>query len=238
MAHKLDIIFQNADFIAINKPAGMLSIPDRSNSTDSLKELLQQKFEKVFTVHRLDRETSGVIVYALHEESHKALSRLFEERQTVKMYNGLVHGEPTEKSLLIDEPIMEHPADNGTMVINRKGKPSQTASNLLEGFGKFSWMQFQIFTGRTHQIRVHMKHAGHPIVCDPLYGNGQPFFLSSIKKNFRLSKDEEEERPIINRLALHASSLQFTGEDGKEYVLEAPVPKDLKAALQQLRKLK
>src|SRR5690606_26285112 len=99
-------------------------------------------------------------------------------------------------------------------------------------------MQFQIFTGRTHQIRVHMKHAGHPIVCDPLYGNGQPFFLSSIKKNFRLSKDEEEERPIINRLALHASSLQFTGEDGKEYLLEAPVPKDLKAALQQLRKLK
>ncbi|HEY8388424.1 MAG TPA: pseudouridine synthase, partial [Parasegetibacter sp.] len=141
-------------------------------------------------------------------------------------------------SFMIDEPIMEHPADNGTMVINRKGKPSQTSCEVLEGFGRYSWAKFQIFTGRTHQIRVHMKFAGHPIVCDPLYGDGQPFFLSSVKRNFRLSKFQEEERPLINRLALHSSSLQFRDDNGKEYLLEAPLPKDLKAGLQQLRKLK
>ena len=124
------------------------------------------------------------------------------------------------------------------MVINRKGKESLTDYEVLENFGIYSWIQFQIYTGRTHQIRVHVKEIGHPIVHDDLYGDGQPIFLSSIKHKFKLSKNEEEERPILNRLALHAYQLKFKGTDNKQYEFEAPVPKDLRATLQQLAKRK
>ena len=121
------------------------------------------------------------------------------------------------------------------MVTNKKGKLSVTDYEVLEQFRFFSWLQFQIHTGRTHQIRVHMKHIGHPILCDELYGDGKPVYISSIKKNYHLSKAEEEEKPILARLALHSFRLQFVINE-KEYKLEAELPKDLRALLQQLRK--
>lgn len=216
----------------------MLTIPDRMQSTLSLKDLLAEKYGNIYTVHRLDRETSGVILFAKDEESHKHFSAQFEDRQTVKIYNGLVHGSPIEDEKLIDEPIAEHPGANGTMVVYRRGKPSQTQFNVLERFGQYSWMQFRIFTGRTHQIRVHMKHVGHPIVCDILYGNGQPFMVSAIKKKFKLAQNEEEERPLLSRLALHAAHLEITDPEGVLHILKAEPPKDLRAVLQQLRKWK
>jgi 23S rRNA pseudouridine955/2504/2580 synthase/23S rRNA pseudouridine1911/1915/1917 synthase len=126
----------------------------------------------------------------------------------------------------------------GLMTVYRKGKESITEYEVLDNFKLYSWMQFHILTGRTHQIRVHMKHLGHPIVCDELYGDGKPVFISSIKrKKFNLSKSEEEERPILCRLALHASKLKFE-LNGMTYDLEAELPKDLRALLQQLRKHK
>ena len=98
-------------------------------------------------------------------------------------------------------------------------------------------MQFQIHTGRTHQIRVHMKHIGHPIVCDDVYGTAAPILLSSMKrKKFKLSKADEEERPLLSRLALHAWKLTFTDAEGKKVELEAPLSKDLRALLQQFEK--
>jgi 23S rRNA pseudouridine1911/1915/1917 synthase len=122
--------------------------------------------------------------------------------------------------------------------VYKKGKESITEYEVVESFKLYSWMQFHILTGRTHQIRVHMKHLGHPIVCDNLYGDGKPVLVSAIKrKRFNLSKSEEEERPILSRLALHASKLQFQ-LDGKDYNLEAELPKDLRALLQQLNKNK
>jgi len=124
------------------------------------------------------------------------------------------------------------------MTVYRKGKEAITDYEVLEDFKIFSWLQFQIHTGRTHQIRVHAKHIGHPIVCDDLYGDGKPVLLSSLKHKFNLSKNELEERPILNRLALHALSLKFTNINGDMIRLEAPLAKDLKALLQQLRKLK
>jgi 23S rRNA pseudouridine1911/1915/1917 synthase len=148
----------------------------------------------------------------------------------------MVLGKPAHASGVINEPISEHPTKRGVMTVHRKGKESITEYEMLEAFRLYSWMQFKILTGRTHQIRVHMKHLGHPIVCDGVYGDGKPVFISGIKRKYNLSKDLEEERPILNRLALHSSSLRFKGKGGEQYDLHAPLPKDLDALLKQLRK--
>lgn len=232
------IIFENDDLIVLNKPSGLLSIPDRQGKEISLKKILQERPGEIFTIHRLDKGTSGVIMFAKNEATHKSLSQQFQNRQTEKIYLGLVIGSPLNKKGTIDSPIMEHPVKKGLMVINRKGKESLTDYEVLEDLGPYSWVQFQIYTGRTHQIRIHMKDIGHPIVCDEVYGDGKPVLLSSIKHNFKLSRNQEEERPILNRLALHSFQLKFAGADNKQYEFEAPVPKDLKATLQQLSKRK
>ena len=232
------IIFEDDDLIALNKPSGLLSIPDREGKDISLKSLLQDKYENVFTVHRLDKDTSGLIVFAKNEITHRHLSIQFEERQTEKIYAGLVLGSPANQKGSIDLPIAENMVTRGTMIINRRGKQSLTDYEVQENFGSYSWMQFRIHTGRTHQIRVHMKDMGHPIVCDALYGDGKPLLLSSLKSKFKLSKSELEERPILNRLALHAFKLSFTKPNGEKVELQADLHKDLKATLQQLSKWK
>jgi 23S rRNA pseudouridine955/2504/2580 synthase/23S rRNA pseudouridine1911/1915/1917 synthase len=232
------LIFENDDFIVLNKPPGLLSIPDREGKEVSLKNILQERYGKIFTIHRLDKGTSGVIVFAKNEATHKFLSKQFEDRRTEKIYLGLLIGSLLNKKGTIDSPIMEHTVKRGLMVTNRKGKESLTDYEVLEDFGIFCWTRFQIYTGRTHQIRVHMKDVGHPIVCDELYGDGKPVFLSAIKQKFKLSKNVEEERPILKRLALHSWQLRFTGPGEKLYDFEAPVPKDLRATLQQLSKRK
>jgi 23S rRNA pseudouridine955/2504/2580 synthase/23S rRNA pseudouridine1911/1915/1917 synthase len=231
-------IAETEDWISLNKPSGLLSIPDREGKDISLKKLLVEKYGNIFTVHRLDKETSGLIVFAKNESAHKHLSLQFEERQTEKIYLGLVLGSPAERKGSINTLISEHPVKKGLMTVYKKGKESLTDYEVLEDFKIFSWVQFQIHTGRTHQIRVHAKHIGHPVVCDDLYGDGKPVLLSSLKHKFKLSKNELEERPILNRLALHALSLQFLNTNGEKIKLEAPVPKDLRALLQQLRKRK
>ena len=234
---KFDIVFENEHFIAINKPAGLLSIPDRFGKDPSLKTLLQEKLGKIFTVHRLDKDTSGLIIFAKDEVTHKFLSQAFEGREVEKFYQGLVIGTMANRQGTVDVPIMEHPSSKTTLMIaNKKGRPSVTDYKVLEEFGTFSLVQFQIHTGRTHQIRVHCKYLGHPVACDELYGDGEPVLLSSIKRKFKLSKNELDERPLLNRLGLHSFQLNFTDAQGVRHELEAPLSKDLRALLQQLRK--
>ncbi|NII25110.1 RluA family pseudouridine synthase [Pseudoflavitalea sp. X16] len=233
-----EILIENDHFIVLNKPSGLLSIPDREGKEFSLKQMLQEKFGQIFTVHRLDRDTSGIIVFAKDEETHKYLSQAFEERTVEKYYLGIVNGVPPEKKMTIDEPIAENTTKRGVMLIHQRGKQSITDYEVLEEFGKFSLLRFRIHTGRTHQIRVHMQHVGHPIVVDALYGDANPILVSSFKRNYNLSKSEEEERPILGRLGLHAERLRFKDAQGNEYAVEAPLPKDMRALLQQLRKRK
>ena len=107
---------------------------------------------------------------------------------------------------------------------------------MLEDHGIYSLVQFKINTGRTHQIRVHMKYIGHPIACDEMYGDPKPILLSAFKKKFKLSQHDEEERPMLSRLALHSYELKFKDQDNKEHDLKADLPKDMRASLQQLKK--
>lgn len=231
----LDILFEDQDMIVLNKPAGVLSIPDRFGKVLSIKSLLQDKLGVIFTVHRLDQATSGLIIFAKNAEAHKALSVLFEGRTIEKKYLGLVMGRP-EPSGTIDAAIMEHPIKKGQMYTHVKGKTALTTYEVVTYYKRYALVCFQIHTGRTHQIRVHAKQIGHPIIADELYGDGTKLLLSSIKKkNFKLSKSEDEEKPLLARHALHAHTLKLTFKE-QEFAFEAPLPKDLAATIKQLEK--
>jgi 23S rRNA pseudouridine955/2504/2580 synthase/23S rRNA pseudouridine1911/1915/1917 synthase len=235
---QIETLCEDEDIIVVNKPAGLLVIPDRFNSDlPSLNKLLEERLkQKIWVVHRLDRDTSGVTCFAKNEQAHKYLSRLFQEHEVGKFYAGLVNGRVDPDQGRIEAPIAEHPVVKGKMTVTKKGKPSITDYKVVEQWPLYALVQFQIHTGRTHQIRVHMQSIGNPIVCDELYGDGKPFFVSSIKKKYRLSDKEEAERPLLSRLALHAYRLHLFKEDGKEILVEADLPKDMLACVNQLNK--
>lgn len=235
---KLQVLYEDEDLIIVNKPSGTLSIPDRFDATlPAMNKLVGAMLgAPVLTVHRLDRDTSGVICFAKNEESHKYMSALFEAHEVEKLYAGLVSGIVQPEQGTIEAPIIAHPAIPGKMTTSKRGKPSATDYRVVRQWRLHSLVQFRIHTGRTHQIRVHMQAIGHPIVCDELYGDGKPFLLSSIKKNFKLSKDAEQETPILSRLALHAYQLRFFKADGTEVLAEAELSKDMSAVVKQLDK--
>ena len=235
---KLEILYEDQNYVFVNKPSGLLTIPDRHHATlPSVSSLLGKEYEQLFIVHRLDRDTSGCICLAKNSEAHRYTSLLFENREVEKYYTAIVRGTPASKEGSIQEPLMEHSVIKGKMVINAKnGKPSRTDYQVLESFGLFSLIKYRLYTGRTHQIRVHSASIGHPVLCDELYGDASPIFLSSFKKKYKLSKLEESETPILDRLALHAAELRFKSIDGKSLVVEASLPKDMNALLKQCRK--
>jgi 23S rRNA pseudouridine955/2504/2580 synthase/23S rRNA pseudouridine1911/1915/1917 synthase len=230
-----EIIFENDDCIVLNKPSGLYSIPDRKQLEINLKDLLIEKYGIIFTVHRLDAPTSGVILFAKNEQTHKDYTQQFENRLTKKLYTGLVHGSPYEPEGVIEAPMLEHPGKNGKMVVNRKGKEAVTKYKVIRDFKRYSVLEFDILTGRTHQIRVHCTNIGHPIIADELYGDGKGIYLSTLKKKFNLGKDVYDEKPIIGRLALHAQSLSIA-IDKKIRTFEAPLPKDMAVTIKQLEK--
>lgn len=232
-----NILFENDDMIVVNKPAGLLSIPDRFNEQlPSLSGMLEQRLGKIWVVHRLDKDTSGVIIFAKNEAAHKFLSQQFLNRKTEKIYLGLVAGRIWEKEGTIDTPIAEDSKKKGKMITVKKAKEALTKYEMLESFNLYTYLKIQIFTGRTHQIRVHLQSIGHPIAMDGVYGSGKPFYLSFIKKKYHTGKFQEEEKPLMNRMALHAFSLSFEDKNGQRLSFEASLPKDFQAVLNQLRK--
>jgi len=234
----LQIIYQDNDLVVINKPSGWLTIPDRYDAKlPSVKKWFELKGEPIFIVHRIDRDTSGLLLLARNEAAHKFFNQQFEQRTLTKIYFGLVTGNITEDEGTFDQPIEAHPTLLGKMRVGRKGKSAITHYKVEQRFRGYTWVRFQIETGRTHQIRVHLQNAGHALVCDPIYGSETPLLLSYIKrKKFNLSKKEEEERPLLSRLALHASSVECKGLDGKDIKITASLSKDLDATLKQLAK--
>lgn len=187
-------------------------------------------------IHRIDRDTSGLLLFAKNEQAHKYFNQLFENRLVKKIYLGLATGLLAEAEGVIEQPIEQHPSIPGKMRIGRSGKPSVTRFNVIEKFRGYSLVECNLETGRTHQIRVHMQHLGHSLVCDELYGSPDPILLSNFKKKFKLSKEAAAERPLLDRLALHALSVELKDMHGKTLLLEAPLAKDIEVTLIQLRK--
>jgi 23S rRNA pseudouridine1911/1915/1917 synthase len=179
----------------------------------------------------LDKETSGVIVFAKNEAAHKKASGLFARRCVEKTYIAIVHGKPAWREETCELPLLADGNKKHQTIVERfRGKPAVTKFSVVCMAGNYSALLARPLTGRTHQIRVSLARLRHPVVCDELYGTAKPLFLSEIKRSWR--GDRYEERPLIQRLGLHALRLVFP--DGQ--VFEAPPPKDMKATLRQFEK--
>lgn len=237
MKNRLSVLFQNDTILALDKPAGLLSVPDRyKEDKPSLAQLVLGSYPTARPLHRLDFETSGIVLFSLQPETFGWYSDQFEHRTISKKYTAVAEGRCMEPEGLIDAPLYTQTI--GKVVISKRGKSSQTLWTLLEAFQHYSLIEANPLTGRTHQIRVHLSSIGHPIVGDLLYGAGGSLYLSALKgkKKYRLSKDAEEERPLLGRLALHASSISFKDfTTGETILVESGLPKDMLVAIAKLR---
>ncbi|MCB0543375.1 MAG: RluA family pseudouridine synthase [Saprospiraceae bacterium] len=237
MSH-YELLHEDEHLLVVVKPAGLLSIPDRFGNKDSLLGLLERDFGKVFVVHRLDRETSGILCFARSEAAHRHLSMQFEHHTADKFYFALLDGVLHHDEGEIDKPIGEHPGTPGKMTVTNSGKPSLTFYRVAERFKRFTLAEALIKTGRTHQIRVHFQSIGYPLAIDALYGRRAAFLLSEIKgKTYKSGKFSEEERPLMSRTSLHAARLRIDHPASNERLeFKSELPKDFAAVLNQLRK--
>lgn len=233
----IDILYQDDWLFIVNKPAGLLSAPDRYDpDAPVVSRELEMEFGHLWAVHRLDKDTSGVLVFARTEEAHRAMSVAFEGRKVHKAYHAVVNGRPSWQETTCALPLMPDGDRMHRTIVDGSAKESLTEFRIMGLHARMAIVEASPVTGRTHQVRVHLAALGHPIACDPLYGDGKPVFLSHIKRRWK--GDEYKERPLISRTALHAYSIRFDHpEDGRPLAFEAPYPKDFRALVTQLSKL-
>ncbi len=238
---KIEIIYSDDNIIVINKPTGTSVTADRSGRAQ-LSDLLARQLgsetaDKLRLVHRLDKHTSGVMLLALNIEAQSKFSSYFAKRLVKKTYLAIVTGHAGRPQGSIKTGITPDGKKLGKMRVGgRKGKEAITNWRLLADFGTVALLAVQPVTGRTHQIRVHLPHAGMPLVIDPLYGSDRPLCLSDFKADFRLGK-KRTENPLIERLTLHAYQIEFQrAQPGLPDYFIAGLDKKFKAAVKMLAK--
>ncbi len=237
MKSNIEVIHEDNSILVVNKPAGLLSAPDRyDEEAPVVAKELEPEFGDLWPVHRLDKDTSGVLLFARDADAHRIISTAFEFGQIHKTYHAVIAARPAWKETLCELPLTPDGDKRHRTIVDGMGKPSTTGFLVLESRNTLALLEARPLTGRTHQIRVHLAALGYPIVCDPLYGNGEALFLSKIKRRWK--GDNAGERPIISRTALHAFSIEFDHPSSGEKVrYEAPYPKDFRALVTQLKKM-
>lgn len=227
------IIHEDDNLIVINKPPFIASLDEREGGEVNILRLAKRYYADAQICHRLDKDTSGVLLIAKNPETYRLVSIEFEKRRVNKIYHAIIQGTHTFENLKVDLPILNQ--GNRNVSIDRaNGKPAETIFNSIRYFKHFTLVECKPITGRMHQIRIHLATQHAAIVGDAMY-RGKPVYLSQIKKRgFTLSKDQEE-LPIMKRFALHSKEVEFT-INGKSYAFEAPYPKDFATLLKQLEK--
>ena len=221
----IDILYEDEDIIVVNKPKDMVVHPAVGNWTGTLVNAMLGKHElsdengefRPGIVHRLDKNTTGVMVVAKNNNAHNILSKQIQEHSFKKIYIALVKGVIAENEAIIEMPIGRHPTDRKKMAVVKDGREAYTKFRVLERFEKFTLVEVELKTGRTHQIRVHMSHIGYPIVGDDTYSNGKnPFGVTS--------------------QMLHSRTLGITHPVTNEYMeFNAPLPEEFEDVLNKLR---
>jgi len=227
------IIFENDNYIIVNKPPYLSTLDERDTSRASVLSLLSEYNPNIQLGHRLDKETSGAIAIAKNAEAYRHLAIQFEKRKVNKIYHAVVKGEFHFENREVKHPIAVSHRGN-VRIDSEEGKPSTTIFNTLKVINQHTLIECKPITGRMHQIRIHLATLRAPISADILYG-GEYTYLSDFKKKFKLKKDTEE-FPLIRRVALHAQFLDFADLDGNTISAEVPYPKDIRAFLNQLEK--
>lgn len=223
----LTIVYEDASLLVINKPRGLVVHPAAGNEQGTLVNALLNHCTdlsgiagelKPGIVHRLDKDTTGLLVVAKNDKAHLSLSKQIGEKSAKRIYLTLVEGNITEDSGRVDAPLGRSKVDRKKIAVVADGRQAATQYYVLERFGDLTLVECHLETGRTHQIRVHMKHIGHPVVGDPVYG---------IRR----------QRFTLDGQLLHAARLEFTHpETGERMKFEAPLPKDFREVLETLRK--
>lgn len=243
----LEILYEDDSLVVINKAANMIVHPGRGNYFGTMAGALQFHFDQLSDmagqlrpgiVHRLDRDTTGVIIVAKDNQIHSRLSSQFEKREVTKEYRAFVWGGLDFDSDLIETHMSVHPGKREKMQVCDPGGNSREATTwyeVIQRFEKATYVRLLPKTGRTHQLRVHMNHLGHPILADSLYRGRSQVTQADLNSQ----SDTDEESPIlIQRQALHAMRLTFRHpQSGKEMTIEAPLPADMQATLDYLESL-
>ncbi|MBL8850286.1 MAG: RluA family pseudouridine synthase [Planctomycetaceae bacterium] len=244
----IGVLYEDDALIVINKPADMVTHPGKAHYRGTLAAALQFHFDGLSDVagklrpgivHRLDRDTTGVIIIAKDNTIHNLLSGQFERREVHKEYRAIVRGTVESNTGLIETHLRVHPKVREKMMVcepGEKSRPAVTRYEVLERFRGFSYMRLLPKTGRTHQLRVHMRHLGHPIVADRVYGGHAALLLKEVAPEATNASDEST---LISRQALHAARLELTHPVTNQRVAwEAPLPDDMQRTLTALREFR
>ncbi len=232
----IDVVHEDDDLIVVNKPAGMVVHPAAGLSSGTLANALSFHFQNLSTaggaarpgiVHRLDKGTSGLLVVAKTEAAHENLADQFRAREVFKSYAALVHGQVQKRNGEIDQPIARDPRNRTRMAIVRGGRGALSLYRIRQAFDRFTLLDVELKTGRTHQIRVHLAWLKHPVVGDEVYGGGRDKTVSDPKIRGAIAK--------LNRQFLHAAQLGFSHPRTKEKMLfRARLPDELQELLDSI----